>query len=127
MENNGKTFSIVGLVLGIVASVLAWGGIYLSIVALVCGIVGLIFAIKGRKLAKASEGPTGLATAALVLSIVGTSLSVIGFISCGLCIILAKNVSGAVEDAINDGTMSSILDDFSSELSSEISSGLSSF
>ena len=108
MENNGKSYSIAGLVLGIVSAVIAWWGIYLSIVALVCGIVGIILAIKGKKMAKEAGAPTGIATAGLVLSIIGTVLAGIGFITCGLCALCAKGVgdalneSGALNDSLNE-------------------------
>ena len=108
MENNGKGYSITGLVLGIVSAVIAWWGIYLSIVALVCGIVGIILAVKGKKMAKEAGAPTGLATAGLVLSIIGTVLAGIGFISCGLCVLCAKGVEDAVTDAANNGTFDNL-------------------
>ena len=99
MENNGKSYSIAGLVLGIVSAVIAWWGIYLSIVALVCGIVGIILAIKGKKMAKEAGAPTGLATAGLVLSIIGTVLAGIGFIACGICALCIKSAGDALNDS----------------------------
>lgn len=93
MPNNGKSYSIAALVLGIVACVLAW--FYMvNIVALVCGIVGLVCAAKGRKLAIAAGAPTGIGTAGLVLSIVGTALAGIGFLSCTLCVTCAAGTAG---------------------------------
>lgn len=88
MQNNGKGMAVAGLVLGIVATVLAW--FYLiNIVALVCGIVGIICAAKGKKAAKAAGTPTGVATAGMVLAIIGTVLAGIGFFSCTLCVMCA--------------------------------------
>ena len=93
--NNGKGFSIAALVLGIVAIVLAW--FYMvNIAALVCGIVGIILAVKGKKLAKAAGAPTGIATAGLVLSIIGTIIAGIGFLACTICVACFGN-------AINQG------------------------
>ena len=48
MQNNGKTLSIVSLILGIASIVLAWFYM-INIAALVCGIVGIILAAKGKK------------------------------------------------------------------------------
>lgn len=68
MQNNGKGLSIAALVLGIIATVLAW--FYLvNIAALACGIVGIILAVMGKKKAVAAGAPTGIGTAGLVLSI----------------------------------------------------------
>lgn len=92
--NNGKGLSIAGLVLGIISAVLAW--FYLvNIAALVCGIIGIILALKGKKLAVASGNPTGLATAGLVLSIIGTCLGGVGFVSCTLCVACASSATTA--------------------------------
>lgn len=98
MENNGKALSVTALVLGIVATVLAW--FYMvNILALVCGIVGIICAASGKKKAVAAGAPTGIGTAGLVLSIIGTCLAAIGFLSCTLCVICAAGTVG-VGDAL---------------------------
>lgn len=99
MQNTGKGLSITGLVLGIISAVLAW--FYMvNIAALVCGIVGIICAAKGKKAAKIAEAPTGLGTAGLVLSIIGTCLAGIGFFSCTLCVLCAAGTAGAAEAAL---------------------------
>lgn len=99
MQNTGKGLSITGLVLGIASAVLAWFYM-INIAALVCGIVGIICAAKGKKAAKAAEAPTGLGTAGLVLSIIGTCLAGIGFFSCTLCVLCAAGTVGAAETAL---------------------------
>lgn len=101
MQNNGKGLSVAGLVLGIVATVLAW--FYMvNIVALVCGIVGIICAVKGKKAAAAVGAPTGVGTAGLVLAIIGTVLAGIGFFSCTLCVMCAaSSAESALEEALN--------------------------
>lgn len=92
-QNNGKGMSIAALVLGIVAVILAW--FYMvNIVAIILGVVGIVLAIMGSKKAKAAGEPTGMATAGLVLSIIGTALSVIGFLSCTVCVCIAAETSG---------------------------------
>ena len=84
-KSTGKGFSIAALVLGIVSCILAW--FYLiNLTALAASIVGVILAVKGRKLAHEAGAPKGIGTAGLVLSIIGLSLSAIGFISCTICV-----------------------------------------
>ena len=104
MQDNGKGLSIAALVLGIIATVLAW--FYLvNIAALACGIVGIILAVMGKKKAVAAGAPTGIGTAGLVLSIIGTCLAGIGFVSCTLCVACA---AGAVDAAASDAFSSLI-------------------
>ena len=98
----GKSLSVAGLVLGIVAAVFAWWGLWLSIASLACGIVGIVCAVKGKKASAAAGQPTGLATAGLVLSIIGTCLAGIGFFTCGLCAALACGAKNAYETAANE-------------------------
>lgn len=93
--NNGKGYSIAGLVLGIISSVLAWFYI-INIISLVCGIVGIILAVKGKKLAVEASAPTGLGIAGLVLSIIGTCLAGIGFFSCTLCVACASTTTAGL-------------------------------
>ncbi len=95
MQNNGKGLSVAGLVLGIAATVLAWFYM-INIAALVCGVVGIICAVKGKKQAVAAGAPTGIGTAGLVLSIIGTVLAAIGFFSCTLCVLCAAGTADAI-------------------------------
>lgn len=95
----GKGYSIAALVLGIVATVLAWFYM-INIAALACGILGVIFAAKGKKLAVAASAPTGIATAGLVLSIIGTILAGIGFFSCTVCVLCAAGSIDALGTAL---------------------------
>lgn len=104
MENSGKGLSVTGLVLGIVATVLAWFYM-INIVALVCGIIGIICAVKGKKAAVAAGAPTGLGTAGLVLSIIGTCLAGIGFFTCTLCVICAAGAIGSAGSAAGLGDL----------------------
>lgn len=90
MQKSGNGLSIAGLVLGIVAIVFAWFYM-INLVALVCGIVGVICAVMGRNRSIAAGMPSGLGTAGLVLSIIGTVLAGIGFFSCTLCVLCAAN------------------------------------
>ncbi len=93
MQKTGKGLSAAGLVLGILSAVFAW--FYMvNIVALICGVIGIICAAMGKKQAKAAELPTGLGTAGLVLSVIGTCLAGIGFFSCTLCVSCAALAAG---------------------------------
>lgn len=76
-----KALSIVGLVLGILAVALFWWPVA-NIFFLVCGIVGIVLSAMGRSRAKAAGVSTGLATAGLVLTIIGTCLCGIFFFVC---------------------------------------------
>jgi len=73
VPNPGKGLSIAGMVLGIVAAALACAW-YLSIP---CGIVGLVLSILGRKKSQEAGAPTGMATAGMILSIIGIGLGII--------------------------------------------------
>ncbi len=92
-QNTGKGLSIAGLVLGIVSAVFGWFGV-IGIIALICGIVGIVCAVMGKKKAKAAGISSGLATAGLVLSIIGTSLAGIGVLACFACAACVGAASG---------------------------------
>ena len=81
MNQKGKNCSIAALILGIVSSVLCFPYILSA-----RGIVGIICATNGQKYCLEAGQPTGLATAGLVLSIIGLTLSSISFFTCTLCV-----------------------------------------
>lgn len=85
VSNDGKGFSIAALVLGILSIV----GSFIPVVCyftLVCAILGIVFGVKGRKMSTAAYGKaSGLATAGLVLGIIGTSFAAIGVICIAVC------------------------------------------
>ena len=76
--NNGQNLSIAALVLGILGIV---GG-FIPVVCYfttICAILGIILGVKGRQMSVAATGSaSGLATAGLVLGIVGTAFAVLG-------------------------------------------------
>lgn len=83
-----KVFAILGLVFGIVGLVFFWvsfGGFWFSA-------TGLVFSILGKK----SVSKKGMATAGLVLSIVGLALGVTMTIACYAC---AACAAESLEDA----------------------------
>ena len=77
MDNTAKTMAIVSLVLGIVSIIF---GIPIFFIGLACGVVGIILATMSKK-----REPSGMATAGLVLSIIGLILSAIIVISVAAC------------------------------------------
>lgn len=89
-----------GMVLGIVSvsaiiiGLFAFGGLFYT-VALICGIVGIVLSAKGRK----SPIDSGQATAGLVLSIVGTSISGIG-LACVACACATIGCVGAAASSL---------------------------
>lgn len=85
MENqsNSKGMSVAALVCGILGII---GG-FIPVVTyftLVLAILGIVFGVIGRKKAAAAGEASGLATAGLVLGIIGTAFSAIGVI-CVVC------------------------------------------
>jgi hypothetical protein len=73
VPNPGKGLSIAGMVLGIVACALfcAW------YIAIPCAIVGLILSIMGKKKSVAAGAPTGMATAGIILCVIGLGIDVL--------------------------------------------------
>lgn len=72
MQNQGnKTngMAVAGLVLGIVSIVFCW----VPFLGVILGVVGLILSVMGRK--QCLPGQTGMATAGLVLAIIGLCIS----------------------------------------------------
>ena len=81
MEGQKNTFAVAGLVLGIVCLIFLFIPIpYSGLISLASGIVGLVLSVKGRKI----EYQKGMATAGMVLSIVGLSIFALAFL-CVLC------------------------------------------
>ena len=85
---NGKGMSIAALICGILGIV----GSFIPVVCyvtLILSILGIIFGVKGQKIAKATGEGKGLATAGLVLGIVGTAFGAVGALcaGCALCAI----------------------------------------
>lgn len=78
--------AIASLVLGIVSLVFICFN-YFSFIGIVCAIIGLIFAIQIRK-AGEMEGfkPNSMATAGLVLNIIGLALCSVVLIACVACV-----------------------------------------
>lgn len=73
------------LVLGIIG-VVTWYISIFNIVSLIISIVGIVLAVKARNEIQVGYEGRGLATAGLVLSIIGTVLSGIGVLAITMCI-----------------------------------------
>ena len=90
-QGTGKGFSVAALVLGIVGVVFGWFGV-LGFIALVASVIGIVLAVIGRKKSIAALGkPSGMATAGLVLSIIGTCFAGIAVIACTACVACIGN------------------------------------
>ena len=107
MEQQGKKgLAIAAMVLGIVSCVLAW--VYMvNIAAIITGAVGLVLAILANKSYKAIGQKNGMATAGLVLSIIGLVISLIGFFACTICVCCT---SQAIQSAVDDADWSQLQD-----------------
>jgi len=102
--NDGKGLSIAALVLGIVGVVFCWVG-GLNIVVLALCILGIIFGSMGRKKSIEVYGKaSGMATAGLVLGIIGTAFAALGVVACVACtgcFSCPGCASGCIEGAVD--------------------------
>ena len=88
-QNDGKTFSILGIVFGgcsALFSALFMTIFAVSVMFLFLGIAGIILGVMGRKQSIECYGkPTGIATAGFLVSIIGTAISSLFILSCLAC------------------------------------------
>lgn len=97
----GKGFSIAALVTGIVGVVFCWTPGF-NIVVLVCSILGIIFGVKGRQMSLQATGKaSGLATAGLVLGIIGASFAGIGVLCTTACICAGNSFVDALGSSMS--------------------------
>ena len=83
--NNGKNLSVAALILGILGIIGGWFPI-IQYFTTVCAILGIVFGVKGRKKSVEAEGKaSGLATAGLVLGIIGTAFAALGILCTVVC------------------------------------------
>ncbi|MBQ8683128.1 MAG: DUF4190 domain-containing protein [Clostridia bacterium] len=83
-DDDGKKLSIAALVLGILGIVGGWIPV-VGYFTLVLAILGIILGAKGRAKSIAATGKaSGMATAGLVLGIIGTALGAVGVL-CAAC------------------------------------------
>lgn len=80
--------AVAALVLGIFGTILCWFPAALLGVPL--ALVGLILGILARKNATETQQPTGMATAGLVISIIGLTLGILLSAMCFACVNSAK-------------------------------------
>lgn len=76
-ESNGM--AIASLILGIISILFNFIGY--SWIGLILGIVGIILGVNAKK-----KNPSSMASAGLVLSIIGTALCAVVFIACVACV-----------------------------------------
>ena len=89
-EKKSNGFAIASLVLGIVAIVFSFIGLSIPF-ELIIGIVGIVLGVVAKK-----KNPTGMATAGLVLSIIGTVLCALIFIACAACVGAIGSAAGSL-------------------------------
>jgi len=77
--------AVAGLVLGILSLVGGSIPVVNAFPMWLLGILGIIFSATARSRAQKAGEPTGLATAGLVLSIIGTIFAFIFFLACVAC------------------------------------------
>ena len=113
MEQQGKKgLAITGVILGIASLCAAWFG-YGAIAGIACGIAGIILSVLAKKSYTAIGQKSGMATAGLVLSIIGLILSVVMFI---VCVCVAGKASQIANDPQFQSQLSSALEEVSSSL-----------
>lgn len=92
VANEGKGFSIAALVLGILGIVGGWIPVVCYFTT-ICAILGIVFGVKGRKMSVAVHGKaSGLATAGLVLGIIGTAFAILGLLCTVVCVAAASTL-----------------------------------
>ena len=83
---DGLGLSITSLVVGCCSILFCWTPV-LNIILLACGIIAIIMGAAGRKKSILAYGrASGIATAGLVLGIIGTVITGIGAVSCLACV-----------------------------------------
>ena len=88
---------VAGLVLGILSAIGGWiPGV--NFFAWAFGIIGIVLSAIGRSSASKAGKPTGIATAGLVLSIIGTIFSFIGLICTAICVAGAASAADAFKN-----------------------------
>ncbi|HEY7954978.1 MAG: DUF4190 domain-containing protein [Polyangia bacterium] len=92
---------VASLVLGIIGMVLSLAFFWLAgfVIGVPLTLVGLVLGIVGRKSAVANNQPPGLATAGLVVSVIGL---VFGVVLWGLCGLACHSAQRSWDKAIND-------------------------
>lgn len=91
-EKKSNGYAIAALVLGIVSIVFSF---FLQWLGLIIGIVGIVLAVVAKK-----KNPSGMATAGLVLSIIGTVFCALFFIACVACIGTLGTTAGGLASSI---------------------------
>ncbi|WP_343208199.1 DUF4190 domain-containing protein [Anaerolentibacter hominis] len=80
MNNQTDGKSIASLVLGIVSLVFIFLGSY-SFIGIILAVIGLVLGVSAKK-----ETGSGMATAGIVLSIIGLAMCALSFLACAACV-----------------------------------------
>jgi hypothetical protein len=98
---------VAALVLGIIGTLFALiPGLFW--IAIPIALIGLILGVVGRKAAVSNNQPSGVATAGLVLGIIGLVIGVAMWVLCG---IMVNNAKKSFERALNDPELQKKLND----------------
>lgn len=84
MENKSNGMSVAALVCGILGIIGSFIPVVKYFTALLA-ILGIVFGVKGKKFAAANNTGTGLATAGLVMGIIGTVFALAGVLCAVAC------------------------------------------
>ncbi len=107
MQQQNSPKAIGGLVCGVVSLVLMFIGLFTAgiagIIGLAVGIVGLVLSIMARK-----EMPSTMATAGLIVSIIGVCLCAIFGLGCFVCYCSAWSAYGSAVNSL--GQLANALD-----------------
>ncbi len=90
--------AVASLVLGIISVVIAVIFPVVGWIGIIVGIIGIILGVLGRK----DPEKKGMATAGMVLSIIGVALSLLLFLACAACVSAVGTAAGANSKEILD-------------------------
>ncbi len=104
MLSKAKGMATAGLILGIAGGVFGvvfgWT-VVMAFIGFPCALVGLILAVNAGKAYRACNYDAGLATAALIVSIITTCLAGLTFLTCGICTACTCLLSDGVDELID--------------------------
>jgi hypothetical protein len=86
LQQGETIMAVAGLILGILSLVGGSIPVANQFPMWLFGVLGIILSAVARSKAKRARQPTGIATAGLVLSIIGTVFSFIFFLACAACV-----------------------------------------
>lgn len=89
---------VAALVLGIISVVIAAIFPYVGWIGIILGVIGIVLGALAKK-----QGQKGVATAGLVLAIIGTSLAVVLYLACVACVAGAESMAEDIASEMING------------------------